>query len=169
MSKRYIDTVDVAKMVRKVLKKNFAGQKFSVRSDRYAGGSSIRVSWIDGPTEKEVSAVAGWLHGSTFDGMIDLKSYHDTVLDTGEEVRLGNDFIFFDRESSDEAKAAMAKKIEAVIGEPFDKNKRYKAFNDYETGEVKLHSTQEEYGYHLLGMALGKQSLYEKKEEKVKA
>ena len=45
----YVSTTDTAKLVRAALKKAFAstypGVKFSVRSDRYADGASVRVTW----------------------------------------------------------------------------------------------------------------------------
>ena len=92
---RFIDTKDVAKLIRAELKV-FKGTKFSVRISRYAGGSSIRVYWTDGPTDIEVNRLIGHYHGSTFDGMIDLKSYHDSDLN-GESVHFGNCFLFTDR------------------------------------------------------------------------
>ena len=92
---RFIDTKDVAKLIRRELKV-FKGTKFSVRISRYAGGSSIRVYWVDGPTDLEVNSLIGHFHGSTFDGMIDLKSYHDSDLN-GESVHFGNCFLFTER------------------------------------------------------------------------
>lgn len=95
-----IDTAEVAKIVRAELKKHFPAVKFSVHSSRYAGGSSIDVGWIDGPTVKAVEAVAGDYHGATFDGMIDLKEYHKSEYQ-GQQVYFRNDYIFFNRDLSD--------------------------------------------------------------------
>lgn len=69
---RYIDTAEVARMMRPQLKRVFPGVKFSVRIDRYAGGSSIDVRWTDGPTTEQVEAVTHGFQGARFDGMIDL-------------------------------------------------------------------------------------------------
>jgi hypothetical protein len=69
---RYIDTAEAAKMLRPQLRKNFPGVKFSVRIDRYAGGSSIDVKWTDGPTAKQVEEIAHGFRGRRFDGMDDL-------------------------------------------------------------------------------------------------
>jgi len=55
----YMDTKEVAKLVRKELKTHFPMQKFSVRIERYSMGSSINVTWIDGPMVKDVEAIAG--------------------------------------------------------------------------------------------------------------
>ena len=54
MEKKYFDTVETAKLIRKALKAKFPGVKFSVRSRKYAGGSSIDVVWTDGPAAKAV-------------------------------------------------------------------------------------------------------------------
>ncbi len=68
----WISCADTAKLVRAKLKQAFPAIKFSVRSDSYAGGASIRVSWTDGPTEDEFDRVVGIFAGRAFDGMIDL-------------------------------------------------------------------------------------------------
>lgn len=69
----YLSAAETAKVVRKLLKTAFPGIKFSVRSETYSMGSSVRVSWTDGPTTGQVDHVVGFLAGSEFDGMIDLK------------------------------------------------------------------------------------------------
>lgn len=100
-SYRYISTADTAKLAREALKAAFPGTKFSVKSKSYSGGSSIRVNWVDGPTAKEVEAVAGHFHGASFDGMQDLKEYHNSELN-GETVAFAADYIFFNRDFSRE-------------------------------------------------------------------
>jgi len=92
----YIDTKEVAKLIRKALKESFPAYKFSVRLERYAGGSSITVSWTDGPTVNQVEQVAGVFEGSYFDGMIDYKGSRYHKLD-GVQVHFGADFIFCNR------------------------------------------------------------------------
>ena len=56
-------TKEAAIAVRAVLAKKFKGIKFSVRSEHYSQGSSVNVSWTDGPTEKQVSDAAEWEAG----------------------------------------------------------------------------------------------------------
>ncbi len=73
MTSKYISTTDTAKLIRAELKKAFPGMTFSVRSRKYAGGSSIDVEWDDGPRVKDVDKVVGKFEGSRFDGMQDLK------------------------------------------------------------------------------------------------
>jgi hypothetical protein len=70
---RSISVTDTAKLIRTQLKMNFPGIKFSVRSDKYAGGASIDISWTDGPLAKQVDAIVNGYRGGGFDGMIDLK------------------------------------------------------------------------------------------------
>lgn len=82
----YMDTREVAKLVRKELKTHFPRHKFSVRIERYSMGSSINVTWIDGPLVKDVEAIAGKFHGS--------KPY-------------SNNFIFFNRNYSENLFAGM--------------------------------------------------------------
>jgi hypothetical protein len=52
---KHYTLIETANFIRAVLKKEFPGQKFSVRSDRFSMGSSIDVKWIDGPTQTEVN------------------------------------------------------------------------------------------------------------------
>lgn len=104
---RYISAVDTAKLVRKALKAAFPGTKFSVRTDQYAGGASIRVKYADGPSLEAVERVAQPFAGATFDGMRDLKEYHTSDLD-GEAVRFGANFVFVDRRLSEAALAEAA-------------------------------------------------------------
>ena len=68
----YIDVKDTAKLVRKALRRVFPGTRFSVRSDRYAGGAAVRVHWTDGPAEPDVREVTAPYGGRGFDGSIDL-------------------------------------------------------------------------------------------------
>lgn len=70
---RYVDAAEVAKMIRKTLKGAFPSVKFSVRTDKYAGGASVYVGWTDGPTDPQVSARVNAYAGARFDGMTDLQ------------------------------------------------------------------------------------------------
>lgn len=99
MSSKLISVAETAKIVRAALKEAFPKIKFSVRSKSYSGGASITVSWTDGPTAKDVDAVVSKFQGASFDGMIDLKSYHDSDYN-GEKVHFGADYIFTDRRFS---------------------------------------------------------------------
>lgn len=56
-------------LVRRALKEAFPVIKFSVKQQR---GSSINVSWTDGPTRGQVDAIIQRFSGGGFDGMQDL-------------------------------------------------------------------------------------------------
>lgn len=80
----YLDATDTAKLVRSALKREFPGVKFSVRTDKYSGGSSVDVSWTDGPRTAEVDAVIRPYAMSGFDGMIDMQySYTNWLYPNG--------------------------------------------------------------------------------------
>lgn len=103
----YLSCAGTAKLLRQGLKRTFPGVKFSVRSDVYAGGASIDVSWTDGPTEKAVKALADQFAGADFDAMQDLKTYRAPELvpdpEYGvREIHFGADFVFCARAVSDE-------------------------------------------------------------------
>ena len=76
MEAKYISTKELAVYIRKGLAQRWPGQVFSVKSDSYAGGSSVRVGWTDGPSESQVRRFTDPLDGEGFDGMIDMAYYN---------------------------------------------------------------------------------------------
>lgn len=64
---QHIHSKDIAALIRSALKRDFPGTKFSVRTD-----SSVRISWVDGPTQAAVDAAVNQFETKGFDGMIDL-------------------------------------------------------------------------------------------------
>lgn len=68
--------VTAARNLRAQLRARWPGVKFSVRTSRYSGGNSIDVSWTDGPTDEQVSAIANRYQAGHFDGMTDCYEYH---------------------------------------------------------------------------------------------
>lgn len=113
---KYLSTAEVAKIIRKELKENFPGIKFSVRSKVYAGGSSIRIGYTDGPAYNKVNSLVQKFAGATFDGMIDMKEYKDDIEYNGEIVSLGVDYIFTDRHHSNETFKAICLAVAEKYG-----------------------------------------------------
>ncbi|GGR67493.1 DUF3560 domain-containing protein [Streptomyces roseolus] len=74
---RYIDTKHVSAELRRRLKKEFPGVKFSVRTGTGTGSAWISVRWTDGPDTKAVDKVKAPLHGAHWDG------YSETYVATG--------------------------------------------------------------------------------------
>jgi hypothetical protein len=142
----YLSCAATAKLVRAALKKAFPGIKFSVRSDVYSGGASIRVKWTDGPSNKAVKAVAGVYAGGGFDGMIDMAYHveawlmpdgsasfgsspgttgsrgvyspyeHEAPAPGAKKVRFGADYVFCDKEYSVETYTAAVERVCADYG-----------------------------------------------------
>jgi hypothetical protein len=69
------DLNTAAKNIRIELKAAFPAVKFSVKSKRFSGGDDINVSWIDGPTTRQVDAIIQRYREGTFDGMTDCYEY----------------------------------------------------------------------------------------------
>ncbi|ETW10894.1 hypothetical protein ATO8_19894 [Roseivivax marinus] len=67
-----VGLTDTAKLIRGALKAKFPRTKFSVRTSRFSGGTSIDISWTDGPTAELVDSITGPFQSGGFDGMIDM-------------------------------------------------------------------------------------------------
>lgn len=67
--------VTAAKNIRIELKAAFPAVKFSVTTKSYSMGNNCRVSWIDGPTNEQVSKIVDKYSAGDFDGMDDLYTY----------------------------------------------------------------------------------------------
>ena len=80
----------------------FPGVKFSAKSDSYAGGDSVNVSWTDGPTEKAVKMLTGKYEMGSFNGMEDIYEYTNSREDI-PQVK----YVFERREISPELLAAV--------------------------------------------------------------
>lgn len=76
MNAIYETAAETAKKIRSKLKAEFPGVKFSVKSETYAMGSAVRVSWTDGPEREVVHAVTRKFESSSFDGMTDSSTTH---------------------------------------------------------------------------------------------
>ena len=110
--KVYERAKDTAAKLRKTLKKEFPGIKFSVRSEEYAGGNSVSITYVDGPALRKVKHIAGAYESAAFDAMQDLKTcpgYTDP--ETGERVS-GADWVQVHREYT---KAVVLRAVRAIL------------------------------------------------------
>ncbi len=84
--------------IRRELARAFPGVKFRVTGKSYAGGSSIGISWSDGPTTKQVREITNNYQRCDFDGMQDLETYRD-----GDHSRVfgGASYVSENRDMSD--------------------------------------------------------------------
>lgn len=104
---RYIPVLETAKLIRRALKEAFPEIRFSVRTSQYAGGSSINISWAEGPKHDTVKDIAEAFQGGDFDGMTDCKKTRSHTIN-GEPVKFGGDFVFCTREIPKEKISAAA-------------------------------------------------------------
>jgi hypothetical protein len=111
---RYIRATEVAKLARAALKEAFPGQKFSVRT---AHGTTLQISWTDGPATHAVNEVVDRFAGEGFDGMTDMRYSRENGGTTpdGEPIRYLTDFVFCTRELSPEVEAALTAEISNAI------------------------------------------------------
>jgi hypothetical protein len=100
-----------AAAIRKELKEKFPGVKFSVRSETYAGGDSVRINWTDGPEHAEVEAIAAKYEAGSFDGMTDMYVYNRDRDPDRPCVK----FVFVSKEFSDEATEDLKAKAEKLL------------------------------------------------------
>lgn len=132
---RWISPADTAKLVRAALKDTFPTVVFSVTSKSYAGGASISVHWTDGPPTGVVDKVAKRFAGASFDGMIDLKSYHTSALN-GERVHYGADYVFTQRSYSPAAVALVKPLIDRDYDIAWSMDGRFDLGNRHHQGTV---------------------------------
>jgi len=110
--KRRIEATDLAKLVRKALKQSFPGVKFSVRTSKYSMGSSVNVSWTDGPTNAQMNGVLDVYRDVDGTRNDDTEILRTNALD-GEPVRFGP-YVFGQREHSNAFIAGVKKSIAAL-------------------------------------------------------
>src|SRR5690349_961984 len=60
-----------AKAIRAELKNTFPQIKFAVKSSNFAGGNSVDIDWIDGPTIEQVEVITSKYQYGKFDSMTD--------------------------------------------------------------------------------------------------
>ena len=71
-NKRLSSHAAAAKAIREELKTAFPSVKFSVTSESFSMGNSVRVDWTNGATEKQVSEIVSKYQYGHFDGMSDM-------------------------------------------------------------------------------------------------
>ncbi|MEK8217176.1 LPD29 domain-containing protein [Paenibacillus sp. FSL L8-0463] len=95
--------------MRGVLKKAFPGIKFSVTSSTFSMGSSVHVSWSDGPLSSDVDSILNRFKSGSFDGRQDM--YNITGYFWEGELYVGAKFIDSSREILQDRKAIIESKL----------------------------------------------------------
>ena len=88
---RRVSPTETARILRKRLKAEFPGTKFSVQSARHAGGAAISVHWTDGPIRADVQSITRQYEGAGFDGLIDIKHQREHWLKSDGTVLVRHD------------------------------------------------------------------------------
>lgn len=112
----YLTATVLAQHIRKTLKGAFPKTIFRVRSKYYSMGSSVYVSWTDGPTDRMVDRLLSQFRGISFNGSDDSTHYNTITID-GQIFKAGS-YVSTSRELSDEARAA-ATRVAELRGEDF--------------------------------------------------
>ena len=110
-----------AKAIREELKKEFDGVKFSVKSDSFSMGNSVRISWTDGPTKEGVRNITNKYQYGHFDGMTDMYESSNNIDDIPQAK-----YVSEDRTVSEEIR----KKVKDLI------NNDYKDLVDHELSRI---------------------------------
>ena len=94
---------------RKQISKKFPGVKISVRLRQSSWMTIMEIEWVDGPSKKEVEAIAFPLRESKFN------QQNDDCWDKIEGVDTGIDMVKTDRRLGAELRAKISKFIEATF------------------------------------------------------
>lgn len=83
-----------AQAIRKELKVAFPKTKFEIRSSNFAGGNSVHIDWVDGPTQDQVTSITSKYEYGHFDGMTDCYEYSNgrTDIPQAKYVQVGRSF-----------------------------------------------------------------------------
>ncbi len=127
----YETAAQTAKKVREVLKREFPKTKFSVKSSTYSMGSSILVSWTDGPAGFEVVKAVGFMGSSQYEGRKD----HPAGYYWKGDYYSGASYVQISRQQSEEYKAIVLQQLRKLF-EP-DQFGNYRPM-DWEAAELQL-------------------------------
>lgn len=105
-----------AKNMRMQLKGAFPGVKFSIKSRSFAGGDSVDVSWVLGPTTGEVDAIIGRYEPGSFNGMEDIYEYdRDAVRSAFRAVMGATKYAHSQREIPQELRERVEADLRACV------------------------------------------------------
>ena len=134
--------------IRKELKKEFPDIKFTIKSQSYSGGNSVRISWFDGPPSVVVREFTDKYQYGNFNGMEDIYEYSNNRTDLPHQVK----YVF----ASSEISPARYEAVKNQIAEAYGCD-----VNDWEDVKKKLgqpidrvvYQEIEQPGRHLVGVS----------------
>lgn len=118
MTTQIIATTQAAALLKRALRAQYPGVKFSVRTERGTACAWLRVSYTDGPTVRAVQHIADGYCGQRFNAITDvydvLPDRLVTVDGRTHSVRYLVDGVLASREIGPEGRAAVAERVAAV-------------------------------------------------------
>lgn len=107
------EAAQVAKVIKQELKKHWPTVKFSAKSEYYAGGNSVHVSWNYGPTSRQVAQIIDKYQHGHFDGMTDMYEYRATTTPVSAK------YVFGQRSIPYEIHEQINADLAALLGVPY--------------------------------------------------
>jgi len=111
MARTQTEHANAAKEIRKLLKRHFPNTRFSVTSKGYSMGDNVRVSWTDGPTDADVTALISRYEYGSFDGMTDMYNITNRRDDIPQTK-----YLHTTRSASPEALQAIVDEVNRLYG-----------------------------------------------------
>lgn len=106
MKKQISSQAAAAKAIRTELKAVFPTVKFSVTSESFSMGDAVHISWVDGPTTKQVEAITEKYQYGSFNSMEDLYENTNDRSDIPQTK-----YVQTSRKFSEAAKMEMSEKL----------------------------------------------------------
>ena len=100
-----------AAAIKKDLKKHFPNIKFKVKSERFAGGNSVDVSWVNGPVVSFIDDIIKKYQYGSFNSMEDMYEYNNTN-DAIPQAK----YVQTHREYTDDVRLMVKNKLISVFG-----------------------------------------------------
>lgn len=121
-----------AKLIRAELKEKFPKVKFSIRSENFAGGNSVHISWVDGPKQDVVGDVVDKYQDGDFDGMTDCYNYrkNDDNIPRAKYVQTS-------REISEETKIKLKEELGLSGSSYDDENLVWRTFQERDYSKME--------------------------------
>jgi hypothetical protein len=115
-----------ASAIRKELKEAFPDVKFTVRSECFAGGNSVRVKWTDGPITDDIDRIIRKYQYGTFDWLTDCYNA-DSIINEIPQVK----YVTHYREMSDDVREKIRRTQGLYYGFKIEDEEYYQKFMAY--------------------------------------
>jgi hypothetical protein len=111
-NKKKSTAANCAAAIREELKEVFPGVKFSVKSDNFSMGNSVRISYTDGPTTDQVEEITKKYQYGHFNGMEDIYEYSNSREDIPQAK-----YVSAHRTISDEVNTLLLPQLIELMGD----------------------------------------------------